>query len=274
MGRRPAAWDGGSGKALIAEVGRAGLTGRGGAGFPTVRKLAAVAAGHAPVVVANGTEGEPASVKDRVLMARSPQLVLDGAVLAAELTGAGLVVIVVHRDVREMIDEALAERVWAGLDLVQLEVRTAADGFVAGQASAVVRWVQRGIPAPTATPPRLAPARPARRVDAGAERRDARPPGAHWPLRRRLVPFGPVRRPNPARCWSLCSARCASLACSRLRSAPRSDRCSTWPASVRAAAGAAARRVLRRLGGRGRGVRPRPLSSAGLADLVPAPRLA
>ena len=143
-------------EALIAEVGRAGLTGRGGAGFPTVRKLAAVAAGHAPVVVANGTEGEPASVKDRVLMARSPQLVLDGAVLAAELTGASQAVIVVHRDVREIIDEALAERVRAGLDRVQLEVRTAADGFVAGQASAVVRWVQRGVPAPTATPPRLA----------------------------------------------------------------------------------------------------------------------
>jgi NADH:ubiquinone oxidoreductase subunit F (NADH-binding) len=77
-------------------------------------------------------------------------------VLAAELTGAGRAVIVVHRDVREIIDEALAERVRAGLDRVQLEVRTAADGFVAGQASAVVRWVQRGVPAPTATPPRLA----------------------------------------------------------------------------------------------------------------------
>ena len=143
-------------QALIAEVGRAGLTGRGGAGFPTARKLAAVAAGHAPVVVANGTEGEPASAKDRVLMARSPQLVLDGAVLAAELTGAGRAVIVVHRDVREIIDEAVAERAAAGLDRVRLEVRTAANGFVAGQASAVVRWVHRGVPAPTATPPRLA----------------------------------------------------------------------------------------------------------------------
>ena len=142
--------------ALIAEVARAGLTGRGGARFPTARKLAAVAAGSAPVVVANGTEGEPASMKDRVLMASSPHLVLDGAVLAAEITGAGNAVIVVHRDVRAIIDQAVAERVRAGLDRVWLEVRTAADGFVAGQASAVVRWIQRGIPAPTATPPRLA----------------------------------------------------------------------------------------------------------------------
>ena len=108
------------------------------------------------MVVANGTEGEPASAKDRVLMARSPHLVLDGAVLAAELTGAREAVIVVHRDVREILDEAVAERARAGLDRVRLEVRTAADGFVAGQASAVVRWVQRGVPAPTATPPRLA----------------------------------------------------------------------------------------------------------------------
>lgn len=141
---------------LIAEVGRAGLTGRGGAGFPTARKLAAVAAGHAPVVVANGTEGEPASAKDRVLMASSPHLVLDGAVLAAELTGARETVIVAHRDVREIMDEAAAERARAGLDRVRLVVRTAAEGFVAGQASAVVRWIQRGVPAPTATPPRLA----------------------------------------------------------------------------------------------------------------------
>ena len=48
---------------LIDEVDRSGLTGRGGAGFPAARKLAAVAAGHAPVVVANGTEGEPGELQ-------------------------------------------------------------------------------------------------------------------------------------------------------------------------------------------------------------------
>ena len=88
-------------------------------------------------------------------MARSPQLVLDGAVLAAEMIGASKAVVVVHRGVREIVAEAVAERVRARSGRVRLEVRTAADRFVAGQASAVVHWIQRGVPTPTATPPHL-----------------------------------------------------------------------------------------------------------------------
>ena len=127
----------------------------GGAGFPAARKLAAVAARRAPIVVANGTEGEPASSKDKVLLARSPHLVLDGAVLAAEIVGASQAVIVVHRSVREIVDAAAAERSQAGSDRVQVRVITAADRFVAGEASAVVHWIEDGLPTPTRKPPRL-----------------------------------------------------------------------------------------------------------------------
>jgi NADH:ubiquinone oxidoreductase subunit F (NADH-binding) len=141
--------------ALIDEIGRSGLSGRGGAAFPTARKLAAVAAGHAPVVVANGTEGEPASAKDKILLARSPHLVLDGAVIATQMVGASQAVIVVHRSVREIVDDAVAERRTAGSGPVRIRVVTAADRFVGGEASAVVHWIERGIPTPTKRPPRL-----------------------------------------------------------------------------------------------------------------------
>ena len=55
-------------------------------------------------------EGEPASDKDKVLLAVAPHLVLDGAVGAAELTGASEVVIVVHHAVRDIVEAAVAER--------------------------------------------------------------------------------------------------------------------------------------------------------------------
>ena len=87
-------------------VAAAGLTGRGGAGFPTGIKMRSVAAGRGPkVVVANGMEGEPASEKDQALLARAPHLVLDGAVLAAEAVGADTVHLCLERDRYEQFDE-------------------------------------------------------------------------------------------------------------------------------------------------------------------------
>ncbi|MEV6495528.1 NADH-quinone oxidoreductase subunit I, partial [Actinoplanes sp. NPDC051633] len=73
---------------LIGLLREAGLTGRGGAGFPAWRKLDAVAsAGGTAVVIANGAEGEPASGKDRLLLAYRPHLVLDGLQVVAYALG-------------------------------------------------------------------------------------------------------------------------------------------------------------------------------------------
>jgi len=105
-------------------------------------------------VVANGTEGEPASRKDRTLLRLSPHLVLDGASLAAEAVGAPEVVVVVHEDVLAVVRAAAEERRAVGLDRAELRVVPAARGFVGGEETAVVQWVQRGVARPTSTPPR------------------------------------------------------------------------------------------------------------------------
>ncbi len=148
---------GGGADWLLGEIDRAGLTGRGGAAFPTARKLAAVAAaaGRA-VVVVNGTEGEPASAKDRVLMATQPHLVIDGAVLAARVTRATEVIVAASPALADPIEDAVRERQAERPDGVPVLVVPAADGFVAGEASAVVNWLAGGRPVPTAVPPRLA----------------------------------------------------------------------------------------------------------------------
>ncbi len=84
LGPRPAGVD------VEAAVAAAGLVGRGGGGFPTARKLAAVRGRRrAPVLVANAAEGEPLSAKDATLLARAPHLVLEGIVLAARRSGRG-----------------------------------------------------------------------------------------------------------------------------------------------------------------------------------------
>ncbi len=62
---------------------------------------------------------------------------------------------VVHRDVRESVDAALAERRRIRLDSTKIRVVTAADGFVAGEASAVVNWVGRAAPIPLGKAPRM-----------------------------------------------------------------------------------------------------------------------
>jgi NADH:ubiquinone oxidoreductase subunit F (NADH-binding) len=143
-------------QALIREVERSGLRGRGGAGFPTAVKVRALAAaGRSPLVIANGTEGEPASAKDKTLLACAPHLVLDGAVYAAGLIGARQVVVVVHHAVRDIVARAADERRRSRYDGVPVRVLDAATGFVAGEASAVVRWVERGIALPSGKPPRL-----------------------------------------------------------------------------------------------------------------------
>lgn len=140
---------------LIAELEASGLLGRGGAGFPVGTKWRAIAARAAgpAVIVVNGAEGEPRSHKDRTLMRHRPHLVLDGAMLAADAVGADEVIVYVgeeHVAANAAIREAIAERA-GGPDRPTRVVR-APIGYVAGEASAAVSYVNRGIARPTAPP--------------------------------------------------------------------------------------------------------------------------
>jgi len=124
---------------LLADLERVQLRGRGGAGFPFARKLAAAArTSGRPFVVVNLSEGEPASAKDAALALTSPHLVLDGAVAAARVLRTRAVHVVVagtDQRVRRSITAAVAER--AG-DRIRYVVHQADDAFVGGQARAVI----------------------------------------------------------------------------------------------------------------------------------------
>ena len=142
------------GPALIALVEQSGLTGRGGAGFPAARKLSAVAAGSAPVVVANGAEGEPASSKDRVLLSYAPHLVLDGLQLACRAVGAAQAHVYVHEGpLVAQMENLVRARARSGVDAVVPTVVAAPARFISGQETAVVSAINGGPALPTAVPP-------------------------------------------------------------------------------------------------------------------------
>jgi NADH:ubiquinone oxidoreductase subunit F (NADH-binding) len=112
------------------------IRGRGGAGFPVARKLAAARrARRAPEVVVNGAESEPASVKDRALLTRAPHLVLDGAQLIADEIGARGITVWVHDPAAaDVLGRAIGER----SDAVPVVVVRAPDGYLAGESSAAL----------------------------------------------------------------------------------------------------------------------------------------
>ena len=140
---------------LIEEVERSGLRGRGGADFPTARKLRAVAERRrVSAVIVNGSETEPASAKDRLLLARLPHLVLDGALLAAGAVGARRVIVKVGStavDAISALEGAVSVR---ERDPVSFEVVAGPEGYVGGEESAVVHYLNGGAELPTFVPPR------------------------------------------------------------------------------------------------------------------------
>lgn len=142
--------------ALLDAVDRSGVLGRGGAAFPLAVKLRTVRdngrAGRPPVVIANGEEGEPASVKDKWLMRNRPHLVLDGLRLVARVVGAtrGFVYVSDPRSAHA-IDGALRS---APLGDLVVTVVTVDPGYVAGEETAAVRAVNGGPAKPTDKPPR------------------------------------------------------------------------------------------------------------------------
>jgi NADH:ubiquinone oxidoreductase subunit F (NADH-binding) len=142
--------------AFVSVLEVSGLTGRGGAGFPASIKLAVAHAGGAGgSILVNGMEGEPASDKDKLLLIRSPHLVLDGAQLLAAASGAHRVTVCVpegRHQVASAVARAVHERAAGGCAPVPEAMVRPPDRFTAGEESALARWVEAGESLPSFRP--------------------------------------------------------------------------------------------------------------------------
>jgi NADH-quinone oxidoreductase subunit F len=143
-------------------VDRAGLRGRGGAGFPTARKWRGVlanadAAGVAPTLVVNGAEGEPGTYKDRVLLEQQPYTLLEGVCIALHATGASAAYIATKQKFTgpvAALTRALAEvrqAGWPGAD--RIEVTLGPDLYLFGEETGTLAVIQGDLPLPRVTRP-------------------------------------------------------------------------------------------------------------------------
>ncbi len=159
LGREPAT--------TVAEVERAGLRGRGGAGFPTARKWEAARAQPAATkyVVCNADEGDPGAYLDRVILERDPHAVLEGMAIAAVAVGATRGVVYVRREypaaaavVRAAVAEARAAGVLGrrllgrgpGFDV---DVVDGAGSYLCGEETALLNAVEGRRPDVRSRPP-------------------------------------------------------------------------------------------------------------------------
>ncbi len=138
-------------EAVMDAVEQSQLRGRGGAGFPAHTKWRAVADRTEPerYVVCNADEGEPGTFKDREVMLRRSDLVLEGLAIAAEAVGARAVYVYVRgefRDERASFERELSRASYLGD--VQVEVVSGHGAYICGEETALLEALEgrRGMP--------------------------------------------------------------------------------------------------------------------------------
>ncbi len=131
---------------VLARLEASGLTGMGGAGFPTWRKWDAVRSEPGPrVVIVNADEGEPGTIKDRYVMELRPQLLLEGLAAAMRFCETDEAYIYLREEYatsRAVLQEAIAAR---GLPV---ELVIGAGAYICGEETAMLESMEgrRGMP--------------------------------------------------------------------------------------------------------------------------------
>ncbi len=152
---------------IISDVTDSGLTGRGGAGFPTGRKWRSVADENSSrkFVICNADESEPTAFKDRVLLEGDPHSLLEGMALAALGVGAAEGVVYIrgeYESAARRLENAVgqAEQAgWLGNNIqgtdfsFSVSVHRGAGAYICGEESALLESLQGRRGEPRLRPP-------------------------------------------------------------------------------------------------------------------------
>jgi NADH:ubiquinone oxidoreductase subunit F (NADH-binding) len=146
-------------EALIEEVKKSGLRGRGGAGFNCGMKwsFSYKVQSEQKYVVCNADEGEPGTYKDRTIMENDPQSVLEGMAICGYAIGANKGYIYCRGEypyVVDILNQAIAQAKAKGvLGDFDIEVRMGAGAYVCGEESALIESIEGNRGEPRFKPP-------------------------------------------------------------------------------------------------------------------------
>ncbi len=153
--------------ALIEQINKSGLRGRGGAGFLTSLKWGFMPKkpSHPSYLVVNADEGEPGTCKDREIIRREPHKLLEGALIGAYAMGADSCYIYIrgefHRE-SEILEQAVDEAYKAqligknacgcGYDL-DIQIHRGAGAYICGEETALLESLEGRKGQPRLKPP-------------------------------------------------------------------------------------------------------------------------
>jgi NADP-reducing hydrogenase subunit HndC len=152
---------------VLAQIEASGLRGRGGAGFPTGRKLKFVAQAPSDTkyIVCNADESEPGTFKDRLLMEADPHALLEAMAIAGYAVGAHTGYIYVRGEYRlayARLDKAIAQARASGLlgpDLFgsgfgfDIHLHAGAGAYICGEETALLESLEGRRGEPRSRPP-------------------------------------------------------------------------------------------------------------------------
>lgn len=149
-------------EAVLEEVKKSGLRGRGGAGFPTGMKWSFLAKpeGVPRYLLCNADESEPGTFKDRFLMEKIPHLLIEGMIVSSFALGANTSYIYIRGEyswIVFILEKAIAEaydKGWLGKNILgtgynlDLYVNPGAGAYICGEETALIESLEgkRGNP--------------------------------------------------------------------------------------------------------------------------------
>ena len=149
-------------EAIVEEVKKSGLRGRGGAGFPAGMKWSFIAKpeGVPRYLVCNADESEPGTFKDRYLMEFIPHLLIEGLIVSSFALGSNKTFIYIRGEyawIVDILEQAIAEAhqhgflgkniLGTGFDL-DIHVQRGAGAYICGEETALIESLEgkRGNP--------------------------------------------------------------------------------------------------------------------------------